>query len=127
MASILSTHHTLVAAYFPSVIDECTSSFRDIEKGVLSVCAWLILHALARVLVDSTVCFCATAVAAQTEDLDAMSNELVSIKKKAEAAALVLDEVMNRGSDLIESYKIARSDITLGEARQPTYFLFAMV
>ena len=55
-------------------------------------------------------------MAAQSADLYAMSNELSSVKKKAEAAALVLDEVMNRSSDLIESYKVARAEITLGEA-----------
>ena len=61
--------------------------------------------------------YCAIAVAAQSADLNAMSDVVSSMKKKAEAAALVLDEVMNRSSDLIESYKVARAEITLGEAR----------
>jgi hypothetical protein len=66
------------------------------------------------------MCINIISVAAHTQiaDLNTMSTELSSIKKKAEAAALVLDEVMNRSGDLIESYKVARAEITLGEARR---------
>ena len=54
-------------------------------------------------------------VAAQSADINTMSRKLSAAKKTAEAAARVLEEVMNKGSDLSESYKLAHSEITLGE------------
>ena len=105
----------------------CSAAFNTRFRGIASG-GLLVSESLYKVVVFvlsaavTTIMCCAIAVEAQSADLNAMSDVISSMKKKAEAAALVLEEVMNRSSDLIESYKIARAEITLGEARSSLWF-----